>query len=73
MKGDRLDDLACKPAYHRPTECLRVLSNYGVKLNGVISWHAAKGGQMPCLHFAQKLGDPLTSGAAFLAIVTGRG
>ncbi len=51
----------------RQGECLQVLSQFTLELNGRLSAHAAKTGQLSCLGLLRELGDSLSEGTAILA------
>ncbi len=69
----RLSDLACHAAYHGQTNCLQVLSRYGIELNGDVSADALKGGHLSCLRLAHQLGDRWAAWHARVALEGGKG
>jgi hypothetical protein len=72
---DILDDkrrtpLACFAVRERRTDCVRVILEHGVELEGFVTGMAAVNGNLPCLRLAHEFGDELDP-ASYLAACGG--
>jgi hypothetical protein len=70
MDAKRRTPLACFAIRQRKTECVRVILQQGVKLEGIVSGMAAVNGNLPCLRLAHEVGDTLRP-VAYLAACGG--